>query len=106
MDVLKDKIKSSRNIKDKSLNAYLISLRKLHEKINPDKEFPSTLSWLKNKDKVMEHLVDMKLTTRKNYIAAIIVALSIMFTVRRACLNSSLVANLILSSQLQLLLLR
>lgn len=76
MDVLKDKIKSSRNIKDKSLNAYLISLRKLHEKINPDKEFPSTLSWLKNKDKVMEHLVDMKLTTRKNYIAAIIVALS------------------------------
>jgi len=76
MDVLKDKINSSRNIKDKSLNAYLISLRKLHEKINPDKEFPSTLSWLKNKDKVMEHLVDMKLTTRKNYIAAIIVALS------------------------------
>ena len=76
MDQLKDKIKSSRNIKDKSLNAYLISLRKLHEKINPDKEFPSTLTWLKDKDKVMEHLMDMKLTTRKNYIAAIIVALS------------------------------
>lgn len=76
MDQLKDKIKSSRNIKDKSLNAYLISLRKLHEKINPDKDFSSNLNWLKDKDKVMEHLMDMKLTTRKNYIAAIIVALS------------------------------
>lgn len=75
MDNLKDKIRESRNIKEKSLNAYIISLRKLHDRLS-DKEFKGDLSFLKQTDKVLEVLADMKLTTRKNYIAAIIVALS------------------------------
>ena len=76
METLKNKIRESRNIKEKSLNAYMISLRKLHDKIKPNEEFGGNLDFLKSKEKVISVLDDMKLSTRKNYIAAIIVALN------------------------------
>tara|TARA_R110002073_G_scaffold24415_1_gene82497 strand:- start:21 stop:974 length:954 start_codon:yes stop_codon:yes gene_type:complete len=75
MESLKSRIKDSRNIKEKSLNAYIISLRKIHEKTKTEKDFKN-LDWLKNEKKVMDILNEMKLTTRKNYIAAVIVALT------------------------------
>jgi len=76
MDTLKSKIRDSRNIKEKSLNAYMISLRLLHNRIRPNEEFGGDLDFLKSKAKVIEVLDNMKLSTRKNYIAAIIVALN------------------------------
>lgn len=75
METLKERINDSRNIKPKSLNAYIISLRKIHEKTETEKDFKN-LDWLKSEKKVMDILNELKLTTRKNYIAAVIVALT------------------------------
>jgi len=75
MDDLKTAILDKRNIKPNTLRAYLINIRKLHEKVNPNKEF-TNIDFLKNKDKILSILEDMKLSTKKNYIASIIVALS------------------------------
>lgn len=74
MDNLKEKIDSSRNIKENSLNAYLISIKKLNEFITK-KEFKN-LDFLKDEKKVLEKLKELKLTTQKNYLSAIIVSLS------------------------------
>ena len=75
MDFLSFKIKKSRDIKENSLNAYLISIKKLSEFITDKKEFES-ISFLTNEEKVLEKLKELKLTTQKNYLVAIIVALS------------------------------
>tara|TARA_R110002072_G_scaffold78280_2_gene181573 strand:+ start:1534 stop:2487 length:954 start_codon:yes stop_codon:yes gene_type:complete len=75
MESLKEAIRDKRNIKENSLNAYIISLRKIHEKTGADLDFKN-LNWLKNESKIMNFLNSLKLATRKNYIAAIIVALS------------------------------
>ena len=74
MDNLREKIDSSRNIKENSLNAYLISIKKLNEFITK-KEFKN-LDFLKDEKKVLEKLKQLKLTTQKNYLSAIIVSLS------------------------------
>lgn len=76
MDFIKFKIEKSRkNIKPNSLNAYLISLRKLKEALTDEKEIKN-LDFLKNEEKVIEFLHEnYKLTTQKNYLAAIIVGL-------------------------------
>ena len=74
MDSLKEKIDTSRNIKANSLHAYLISIKKLNEFIT-NNEFKN-LDFLKNEKKVIEKLDTLKLTTQKNYLSAIIVALS------------------------------
>jgi hypothetical protein len=74
MDNLREKIDSSRNIKENSLNAYLISIKKLNEFITK-KEFKN-LDFLKDEKKVLEKLKELKLTTQKNYLSAIIVSLS------------------------------
>ncbi len=50
-------------------------MKKIHQKLNVDSKFEN-LNWLKKENKVMDILNDLKLTTRKNYIAAVIVALS------------------------------
>tara|TARA_R110002073_G_scaffold17096_1_gene64850 strand:+ start:76 stop:1020 length:945 start_codon:yes stop_codon:yes gene_type:complete len=75
---LQKSINDSRNIKENSLRAYMISLRKLHEKLETDADFDSIDKWLcgKNVEKIINLLSDMKITTRKNYIAAVIVALT------------------------------
>ena len=75
MEELKQDILDTRNIKPNTLRAYLINIRKLHEKVNPDKEF-TNIKFLKDFDKITEILEDMKLSTKKNYVASIIVALS------------------------------
>ncbi len=75
MDQLKEDILEKRNIKPNTLRAYLINIRKLNEKVNPGKEFKN-LDFLKNKDKILDILEDMKISTKKNYVASIIVALS------------------------------
>ncbi len=51
MESLKSRIKDSRNIKEKSLNAYIISLRKIHEKTKTEKDFKN-LDWLKMKKRL------------------------------------------------------
>ena len=75
---LQDIIDKSRNIKPNSLKAYMISLRKLHEKLDTDADLDDISSWLcgKNIEKIINILSDMKITTRKNYLAAVIVALT------------------------------
>jgi hypothetical protein len=75
---LEKSINDSRNIKPNSLRAYLISLKKIHEKLDTDADLDDISSWLcgKNVEKIINLLSDMKITTRKNYIAAIIVALT------------------------------
>ena len=69
-------INQTRNIKPRSLNSYIISLKKIHKFVDPDSDFDS-LSWLDTKhyDKVVEFLDTLKLPTRKNYISAVLVAL-------------------------------
>lgn len=78
---LGDSIMESRNIKEKSLKAYLIALKKMYRIIadNDNYDSPSfnTAAFLKKKNfkKIMEFLDTLKLPTRKNYIAAVLVAL-------------------------------
>lgn len=75
MDYLKYKIEKSRDIKANSLKAYLIAIKKLNDYMT-DEEFKD-LDFLKDEDKVIEFLEEsFALTTQKNYLASIIVALS------------------------------
>lgn len=76
MDFLKFKIEKARpNIKENSLKAYLISIKKLNDYMTDGEEFKN-LDFLEDEDKVLEFLsTSFKLTTQKNYLAAIIVAL-------------------------------
>lgn len=72
---LGDDITKSRNIKPSSLKVYLFNIEKLHDKIFSKREF-NNLMWLKKRDKVMKAIEDMKLSSRKTYLASIVVALS------------------------------
>ena len=69
-----EKIKATRDIKDKSIKTYITSLKKIHEKLETSIEFDD-LDWLKPINKVVSILNELKLTTRKNYTNSIIVAL-------------------------------
>jgi len=73
--MLKQKIKESRDIKDNSLTAYITTLQKLHTTIKTTIPF-NNVKWMMKKDKIKKHLENLKLTTRKNYLTSIIVALS------------------------------
>lgn len=77
MDIIKEAIDSKRNIKPNSLKAYLISLQKTHDFIEGEGELED-LNFLKNEEEVVEKLQDLKLSTQKNYLSAIIVALDAM----------------------------
>ena len=75
MDFLKYKIEKARNIKANSLKAYLIAIKKLNEYMTDDEY--KNLDFLKDEDKVIEYLdTTFALTTQKNYLASIIVALT------------------------------
>ena len=67
---LKTEILKKRNIKENSLKAYLIALKKL----NNNKEVDS-LDFLKNKEDIIEKVKSKALTTQRNYLSAILVAL-------------------------------
>lgn len=79
---LSDDIRKSRNIKEKSLNAYLIALKKMYRLISDNENYDSSLfnnvGFLKKKNynKIIDFLDTLKLPTRKNYLAAILVALT------------------------------
>lgn len=71
---LKEEIEKIRpNIKPNSLNAYLIILRKL----NDDKEVES-LDFLKDSKNIIEQINTKALTTKRNYLGAVLVALPIL----------------------------
>lgn len=77
MDIIREAIDTKRNIKPNSLKAYLISLQKTHDFIEGEGELED-LNFLKNEEEVVEKLQDLKLSTQKNYLSAIIVALDAM----------------------------
>ena len=77
MDIIREAIDTKRNIKANSLKAYLISLQKTHDFIEGEGELED-LNFLKNEEEVVEKLQDLKLSTQKNYLSAIIVALDAM----------------------------
>ena len=72
--MLKSKINESREIKANSLSAYMISLRKIHSGIETKIKFDD-IKWLLKIDKIKVLLMKLKLSTRKNYLTSIIVAL-------------------------------
>jgi 23S rRNA pseudoU1915 N3-methylase RlmH len=78
MEQLKKAIDKRRNIKENSLRAYIISIKKLHNAIfGDDKEFKN-IDFLKDENKVLDAIKDLKLNTQKNYLSAVIVALDAM----------------------------
>lgn len=74
---LKTQIQSSRNIKPASLNTYLSALHKIQKIITGEKTTLSNTLFLQDYDKIMK-IIDGedKITTKKNRLTAIIVALS------------------------------
>ena len=74
MENLKKEISENRKISEKSLNIYGKNLSKLARDLT-DKEWTNT-NFLKNYDKVIKHLQDKSQSTRKNYLASILVGLS------------------------------
>ncbi len=75
MEQLKKDILDSRNLKPRSIQAYIFNLEKLHDKMFGNKNITS-LEYLKDTKKVMGIIDDLKLSTRKTYLASIVVALS------------------------------
>jgi hypothetical protein len=79
---LKTSIMNSRNIKEKSADSYITSLRKLYSELvsmngsmNGSTDNFDSLKWLKDVNSVVDILNKLKLVTRKNYCNAVIVAL-------------------------------
>tara|TARA_R110002073_G_scaffold253583_1_gene416310 strand:- start:3879 stop:4847 length:969 start_codon:yes stop_codon:yes gene_type:complete len=76
MDVINKAIKDAKpKLKESSIKAYTFNLLKLHEKLFGNKDIKN-LSFLKNTKKVLDVLQDLKLSSRKTYLASIVVALS------------------------------
>tara|TARA_R110000824_G_scaffold389331_1_gene585363 strand:+ start:204 stop:1166 length:963 start_codon:yes stop_codon:yes gene_type:complete len=71
---LKEDIRKVRTIKDSSLNLYIQNLKKLNEKIFKTKEIKN-LSFLEDKQKVLDAICDMKPSTRKTIFASILVVM-------------------------------
>lgn len=78
MDKLKKAIDERRNIKENSLRAYIISIKKLHSAIFGDDKELKNVDFLKDEDKVLDAIKDLKLNTQKNYLSAVIVSLDAM----------------------------
>jgi len=74
IEKLKKEIGDHRKLRASSINAYASNLNKLH-KLMFDGEEISDLDFLKDRKKVMKTIEDKKLSTRKTYLAAIVVAL-------------------------------
>ena len=75
---LEEQIKKSRTIKSTSLNTYISALKTLKTKLDPDnaeKEL-NDAKFLHNYDKVIDLIKDSKITSKKNKLTAILVALT------------------------------
>ena len=73
MEEIIKEIKKTRNIKDNSLKAYLIILKKLNN--NKDVE---SLEYLKNTEEIMKQIKEKALTTQRNYIGSLLVFLPLL----------------------------
>tara|TARA_E500000305_G_scaffold32970_3_gene25014 strand:- start:499 stop:1455 length:957 start_codon:yes stop_codon:yes gene_type:complete len=73
MEKMKKLIDDSRNVKENSLKAYMINLRRSWEAIGSGKEF--NVDFLSDKDKVFKFLEKYSLPTQRAYISSYIVAL-------------------------------
>ncbi len=76
IETLKNQINKKRKIRESSLNAYVFNINKLH-KLMFNKEVEN-LDFLEDKEAVMETLENKKLSTRKSYLAGIVVSLMAM----------------------------
>jgi hypothetical protein len=74
MERLRTLINEKRTIKINSLNSYMIIIKKLFDGTATSAEFEN-LDFLKNIDNIKQFLTKFKLSTQKNYISGIIVAL-------------------------------
>mgnify|MGYP003673806744 CR=1 FL=1 len=74
IETLKKEIGEKRKLRPSSINAYVSNLNKLH-KLMFDEDEIKELDFLKDKKGVMKTIEDKKLSTRKTYLAAIVVAL-------------------------------
>ena len=75
MDNLRDKIiKMKPNLKSNSVAMYIRSLKILYKKLGNDSELKN-IDFLEDFKKVKEVLEEFKITTRKNYLSSIVVAL-------------------------------
>ena len=73
MEHIKDLIKDNRSSLSKSsINAYATNLCKLHKTIEANGDCDS-YKWLYNVDKITDYLDEKAISTRRNYIVAIIV---------------------------------
>ena len=77
---LRQAIKKDRSeLKEISLNSYIVSLRSLFKRLNPgnDLTIPINTSFLKDKNKIMKDVEGQeKLTTKKNILTSVLVGLS------------------------------
>ena len=73
IEEIKKEINEKRDLRESSLKAYASNMNKLH-KLMFDKEI-SGLDFLKDKKEVMKTIENKKLSTRKTYLAAIVVTL-------------------------------
>lgn len=78
MEKLREAIDKKRNIKEISLKAYLISIKKVHNAILGEDKEMENINFLKDEEKVLEAIEGLKLNTQKNYLSAIIVSLDAM----------------------------
>tara|TARA_Y100001972_G_scaffold129105_1_gene194204 strand:+ start:783 stop:1742 length:960 start_codon:yes stop_codon:yes gene_type:complete len=74
---LSDKILKKRNIKTTSLNAYILNLQKILKMMELEPTISNLDKALKNPKEIMDLLKDKKPSTIRNYLAAIVVYLSI-----------------------------
>jgi hypothetical protein len=74
MEKLKEEIKNNRNITESSLNIYSRNINRLAKEIT-GKDF-SSISFLKEYKKIINWIDNKSLSTQKNYLASILVALS------------------------------
>ena len=78
MEKLREAIDKKRNIKEISLKAYLISIKKVHNAILGEDKEMENINFLKDEEKVLEAIEGLKLNTQRNYLSAIIVSLDAM----------------------------
>lgn len=86
MDWLKERINKARSIKANSLNAYIISIKKIRDGVT-DGDAKDNLEFLENVDKVKGFISKFKLSTQKNYLAAIVVSLGAFDETYKSTLN-------------------
>tara|TARA_R110000737_G_scaffold7946_3_gene23072 strand:+ start:829 stop:1794 length:966 start_codon:yes stop_codon:yes gene_type:complete len=75
IEELKKQIGEKRKLRESSINVYVSNIKKLHQLMFGKDEEIKNLDFVKDKKKVMEVIENKKLSTRKTYLASIVVAL-------------------------------